>query len=141
MPNALSPLLMRLKTRSEFPNGPQPAVLSINPRFPRESCRNHHLEDIERRLNNEACDSINKGVSERVVPTAPHPAVQTKYLLRPQHPTHSNMRYDPSDGPQTVILSAPTWPLRKAVLPSFRKSETVPRRHGCLRMLKNERYK
>jgi hypothetical protein len=79
-----------------------------------------HLEDIELRLNNEACPSIKKGVSERVVPTAPHPAVQTKYLLRPQHPTHSKMRYDPSDGPQTAVLSAPTWPLDG---PCSRRSE------------------
>ena len=28
-----------------------------------------------------------------------------------QHPTHSKMCYDPSDGPQTTVSSAPTWPL------------------------------
>ena len=91
--------------------GPQMAVTSIHPRFHRESCC-RHLDGTELHQNDKACCPVRKLVSNRrVVPTAPTPAASTRCPPRSQHPTHSKMRYDPSDGPQMTVPSAPTRPL------------------------------
>jgi hypothetical protein len=125
-----SPQPTRPHTLDGSSYGPQMAVTSIHPRFHRESrCR--RLDGTELRQNDEACCPVRILVSNRrVAPTAPTPAASTRCPPRSQHPTHSKMRYNPSDGPQTAVPSAPTRPLDGPC--SHRSERTKPCQDGTV---------
>jgi hypothetical protein len=61
------------------------------------------VPDLE---NNNKCCSMNENVSKRrVVPTAPHPAVQPSCLPLSQQHAHSKVRGKSSYGPKTAVTS------------------------------------
>jgi hypothetical protein len=77
----VSPDLTQPPTHYKSLYGPQVAIPSINLRFPRESCRSHHLDGIKSCRNDELSFSVKKNVSNQcTVPPVQSPGEQVTNL-------------------------------------------------------------
>jgi hypothetical protein len=92
------------QTRYKSLYGPQVAVLSIHPRFPRESFHSRHLDGVESCWNDESSFSVKKNVSERRAVTQALPSYMkvnispvSQVLMRP------HMHYESSYRPQLAV--------------------------------------
>jgi hypothetical protein len=102
----VSQVLTRPQMRYKSLYGPQVAVPSIHPRFPRESCRSRHLDGIESCQNDELGFSVKKNISNRrTVPPALFPDQRVVDLPVSQIPTRLKRRIRHSYGPKKAAAS------------------------------------
>jgi hypothetical protein len=87
------------------------AIFSIHPQFLMELCC-HCLDGTKLHQNDKACCAVRKLISnQRVMPTAPTPAVTTKCPAHSKQPTQSKTRNKNHYGPQKAILSPQPEPI------------------------------